>query len=111
VELEAKKPKPSPRKKTGAARPRARKTPGKRQAKTKPAPALAALLSAFASRASAAGSRVAEVSGAGARASKSVIDRMRSEWKSLDSARKVEFVAALLAALAAASVPLARRKR
>ena len=67
-----------------------------------------------------AGSRVAAASGQSAQAtrrawrrvsgaSRKTIDRLTADWKQMDPARKAQFVAALLTALAAASAPLVRR--
>ena len=81
---------------------------------------LQGLLQTFAKRASAARGRLAAASDEGARAtrrawkkvsgaSRKTIDRLAAEWKEMDSARKAQFVAALLTALAAASAPIVRR--
>ncbi len=81
---------------------------------------LQGLLQTLAKRASAARGRLAAASDEGARAtrrawkkvsgaSRKTIDRLAAEWKEMDSARKAQFVAALLTALAAASAPIVRR--
>jgi hypothetical protein len=81
---------------------------------------LQGLLQTLAKRASAARGRLASASDEGARAtrkawkkvsgvSRKTIDRLTVEWKQMDSARKAQFVAALLTALAAASAPIVRR--
>jgi hypothetical protein len=102
--------KPPARKKTAARRPRARaRTAGN----------LAALLDGLATKAAAAGKEMKVLSGQGTdaarramkdagTASKKTIARLSKEWKSMDSARRAKFVAALLAALAAASAPIVR---
>ena len=80
------------------------------------------MLESLAQRASEAGGRVADLSGEGAvaarralgkasTASRRAIDRLTREWKQMDTAKKAKFVAALLAALAAASAPLVRGRR
>ena len=98
------------RKKAAARRPRAR---------ARTATGLARLLDGLASRAVAAGKEMKTLSGQGTdaarramqdagSASKKTIARLAKEWKSMDSASRTKFVAALLAALAAASAPLVR---
>ena len=78
------------------------------------------LLRTLADRATDAGSRIATASGQSAQAtrrawrrvsgaSRKTIDRLAADWKQMDPARKAQFVAALLTALAAASAPLVRR--
>jgi hypothetical protein len=44
------------------------------------------------------------------KASKKTIGRLTKEWEGMDAKRRAQFVAALLAALAAASAPLVRGK-
>jgi hypothetical protein len=81
---------------------------------------LQGLLRTLAKRASAARGHLAAASDEGARAtrqawkrvsgaSRKTIHRLTGEWKEMDSARKAQFVAALLTALAAASTPIVRR--
>jgi hypothetical protein len=81
---------------------------------------LQGLLQNLARKASDAKGRLAAVSGDGARAtrkawqkvsgaSRKTIDKLTAEWKQMDPARKAQFVAALLTALAAASAPIVRR--
>ncbi len=43
-------------------------------------------------------------------ASKKTIDRLAREWKGMDTAKRAQFIAALLGALAAASAPIVRRR-
>jgi hypothetical protein len=81
---------------------------------------LRGLLRALASKASGARGRLAAASGEGARAtrrtwqkvsgaSRKTIDRLAAEWKQMDTAKKAQVLAALLAALAAASAPMVRK--
>jgi hypothetical protein len=42
--------------------------------------------------------------------SKRTIDRLTNEWRRMDTLKKLQFVAALLAALAAASAPVVRAR-
>jgi len=97
----------------------ARKVPAARPAAARSAE-LQAMLQALARRAVRARGRLAQASGSGAQAtrrawrtvsgaSRKTIERLTSEWKQLDRAKKAQFVAALLTALAAASAPLVRR--
>jgi len=103
----------------------ARKPPARKKATRRPrtrartAGNLAALLDGLATKAAAAGKEVKTLSGQGTdaarramkdagTASKKTIARLAKEWKSMDSARRAKFVAALLAALAAASAPIVR---
>jgi hypothetical protein len=73
----------------------------------------------MASRATAAGNEIKALSGKGAGAarrawnevgatSRKTIQRLTKEWEGMDSTRRAQFVAALLAALAAASAPIVR---
>ena len=102
--------KPPVRKKAPARRPRSR---------ARTATSLAALLDGLATKAAAAGKEMKTLSGQGTdaarramkgagTASKKTIARLAKEWKGMDSARRAKFVAALLAALAAASAPIVR---
>jgi hypothetical protein len=111
-----------------ASRPKAaRRTPAaKKRSSSRARPAarrsvnLQGLLQTLASKASDARGRIAAVSGDGAQAtrrawrkvsgaSRETIDRLAADWKQMDSAKKAQFIAALLTALAAASAPLVRR--
>ena len=80
---------------------------------------LAALMDGLASKAAAAGKGLKTLSGQGTKAarramkdagvvSRKTIARLTKEWESMDNARRAKFVAALLAALAAASAPIVR---
>jgi hypothetical protein len=108
----------SPRKPGSA--PRRRRSPSRR----KPAASsrIDEILKALAKRAEAARRKISEASDEGARAarravgqsaaaSKKAADRVAREWNKLDTPRKVELVAALLSALAAASTPIVARRR
>jgi hypothetical protein len=103
----------------------ARKPPARKKASRRPrsrartATGLAALLDGLATKAAAAGKEVKTLSGQGTdaarramkdagTASKKTIARLAKEWKGMDNARRAKFVAALLAALAAASAPIVR---
>ncbi len=117
-----------PSKGKAAPRPKAARRPTA-AAKRKPAAAslpaarsgdLQGMLRSFASRASAARGRFTSVSSEGAQftrrawqkvsgASRRTIDRLASEWKQMDTAKKAQVLAALLSALAAASTPIVRR--
>jgi hypothetical protein len=91
--------------------------------KTRPdAGALEAMMSQLAARASKAGSAIAAGAAGGTasarhalgrakKASQSAIRASIREWNKLDTPRKVEFVATLLSALAAASGTIASRGR
>ncbi len=98
---------PSRRKKTSRARARGA------------AHSLAALLNDMAAKAGAAGKGLKALSGQGAgaasralrgagAASKKTIARLTKEWDRMDNRRRAQFVAAVLAALAAASAPIVR---
>jgi hypothetical protein len=102
--------KPPARKSAAARRPRSR---------ARTATNLAAILDGLATKAAAAGKEMKTLSGQGTdvarramkdagTASKKTIARLAKEWKGMDSARRAKFVAALLAALAAASAPIVR---
>jgi len=103
--------KPSAGRKKARGRSRARST-------TKSFPAL---LEGWAAKAAAAGKSLKTLSGQGTdvarqafhgagAASKKTIARLAKEWESLDTKRRTQFVAALLAALAAASAPVVRNR-
>jgi len=79
------------------------------------------LIKAWARRAAAASVTLAALSGEGVEkargalgkagtASKKTIDRMTREWKQMDRRRRAQVVAALVAALAAASAPIVRSR-
>ena len=102
----------SPARKKASPRPRARVTTAK---------SLAALLDGLAARAASAGKGLKALSGQGTdaakralsdagTASKKTIGRLTKEWKGMDNRRRAQFVAALLAALAAASAPIVRNR-
>jgi hypothetical protein len=104
---------------TGSAGGRRKSAPRSRRSSRRGAD-LQGLLQMLAKRASAARGRLAAASDEGARAtrrtwkkvsgaSRKTIDRLTVEWKEMDPARKAQFVAALLTALAAVSAPLVRR--
>jgi hypothetical protein len=117
---------PAPRRRAPAKRrTSARKSPARKKAARRPrsrartATSLATLLDGLATKAAAAGKEVKTLSGQGTdaarramkdagAASKKTIARLAKEWKSMDNARRARFVAALLAALAAASAPIVR---
>ena len=102
---------PRARKKTSPRRPATRKKSTVRKTRT----GLATLLSRWSSQASKTGKRIASQASEGATkargASQRAIRASIREWKKLDTPRKVEFVAALLSALAAASGAVAARKK
>ena len=122
-----------------AAATRRRRAPAKRKASARKPPArrkkasrrprgrvattrsLASLLDALAARAASAGRGLKTLSGQGTdaakralldagAASKKTIGRLTKEWEGMDSRRRAQFVAALLAGLAAASAPLVRNR-
>jgi hypothetical protein len=82
---------------------------------------LSALLDEWSARAAAAGKGLKTLSaqgtsaarkafrGAGA-ASKKTIARLAKEWEGMDAKRRAQFIAALVAALAAASAPIVRSR-
>jgi hypothetical protein len=120
---------------TPARAPRARKKPAStrtRGARRKPARAkkskragtagLSALLSDLSTRMSKTGTRIAAQASEGAASARSALGKAKGasqrairasmrEWNKLDTPRKVEFVAALLSALATASGTIAARKK
>lgn len=82
---------------------------------------LAALLNDMAARAGVARKGLKALSGQGAgaarralrvarAASKKTIARLTKEWERMDNRRRAQFVAAVLAALAAASAPIVRSR-
>lgn len=85
------------------------------------AKSLSALLDGWSTRAAAAGKGLKTLSGQGTdaarkafrgagAASKKTIARLAKEWEGMDTKRRTQFVAALLAALAAASAPIVRTR-
>jgi hypothetical protein len=121
---------------TAAAAPKRRRAPARRKAASRKAPArrrktssrargtaksLSALLDGWSATASAAGKSLKALSGQGTdaarqalrgagKASKKTIARIAKEWEGMDAKRRTQFVAALLAALAAASAPIVRNR-
>jgi len=123
---------------TSAAAPKKRRAPAGRKrsprrpsARRKRAPrrsgagsttkSLAALLEGWAAKAAIAGKSLKTLSGQGTdaarqaflgagEASKKTIKRLTKEWERMDAKRRTQFVAALLAALAAASAPVVRNR-
>ncbi len=122
---------------TPAAAPKKRRAPARRKAsrkssvRRKKVPArsrarggtrsLTALLEGWAAKAAAAGKSLKTLSGQGTNAakqafqgagtaSKKTIARLTKEWESLDTKRRAQLLAALLAALAAASAPIVRNR-
>jgi hypothetical protein len=79
------------------------------------------LIRQLASQAGRAGSRIASISedsvvtarrgwGKATAISKKAIDRFASEWQKMDTKKRIQFVSAILGAVAAASTPLVRKK-
>ena len=121
----------APRRKTAAGRGKAgartatttrRKTGSRRRRRSSKEAGLQSFLNDLAKRANVAGSRIAELSEEGADAarktigkvsvtSRQTIARVRREWNRLDSARKAQFVAGLLGALAAAAAGVRKATR
>ena len=100
--------------------PRRKKAPARSRGRGGPRN-LTALLEGWAARAAAAGKSLRTLSGQGTdaarqafqgagTASKKTIARLTREWKSLDTTRQAQLLAALLAALAAASAPIVRNR-
>ncbi len=113
-----------------------RRAPARRKAASRKAPArrkktrnrsqatakgLSALLDGWSARAAAAGKGLKSLSGQGTdaarrafrgagAASRKTIARLAKEWEGMDAKRRAQFVAALLAALAAASAPIVRTR-
>ena len=96
---------------------RRRKTPSARSRKSP----LEGFLKGLAQKAAKASSSLAAASGQGIEqarraigkagaASKKTIDRLTKEWQQMDAKRRIQFVAALLGALAAASAPVVRSR-
>ena len=113
--------KTSPRPKAARrATPAAKRKPVARARVARRGAELQGILRNLASKAADARGRLVAASGEGARAtrqawrrvsgvSRKAIDRLLLDWKQMDAAKKAQFVAALLTALAAASAPLVRR--
>jgi inosine/xanthosine triphosphate pyrophosphatase family protein len=98
---------------------RRKKAPARKGRAAASANSFANLLDDLASRAAGAGKEIRVLSGKGAGAarkawnevgatSRRTIQRLTKEWEGMDSTRRAQFVAALLAALAAASAPIVR---
>ena len=79
------------------------------------------LLKQLSTRASRAGTRIASLSeegvvtarrslGKAGAASKKTLDRIAKEWQKMDTKKRIQFVTALLGAVAAASAPIVRKK-
>ena len=116
---------PKTRRKAPARRAGGAKAPGgtksARKGASRKGTAVERVLRGFARKANQAGASLAALSGEGVvsarralgsagAASKSTIDRIAREWKQMDARRRAQFIAALLAALAAASAPIVRSK-
>ncbi|HYV40870.1 MAG TPA: hypothetical protein VEO02_03670 [Thermoanaerobaculia bacterium] len=111
---------PARRKRSSRKPARREKAPGRSRARST-TKSFAALLEGWAAKAAAAGKSLKTLSGQGTdvarqafrgagAASKKTIARLAKEWESLDTKRRTQFVAALLAALAAASAPVVRNR-
>jgi len=110
----------APARRAGAARAAGRRKSARKGASRKET-AVQKVLRGFTRRANQAGASLAAISGKGVvsarralgsagAASKRTIDRIAREWKKMDARRRAQFIAALLAALAAASAPIVRSK-
>ena len=111
---------PARRKRSSRKPARREKAPGRSRARST-TKSFAALLEGWAAKAAAAGKSLKTLSGQGTdvarqafrgagAASKKTIACLAKEWESLDTKRRTQFVAALLAALAAASAPVVRNR-
>jgi hypothetical protein len=100
---------------------RRKKTSPRRRPKARTRRSLSALLDSLAKTAASAGKGMKTLSGQGSdaarralqdagAASKKTIGRLTKEWERMDTKRRTQFVAALLAALAAASAPIVRAR-
>ena len=109
------------KKKASTPRPAARKKAPARPKAAAKAGRLETMLESFSKSASRAGASISAVSGESVRsakkawnqagvASKSTVKRVLKEWRDLDPKRRAQYVAALLAALAAASAPVVRAR-
>jgi hypothetical protein len=119
------KPAAGARKTATARRPAAagsRKTAPRRRRRAAKNAGLQTILDDLAKRANRAGVTIADLSEKGADAARGTIDqvskrsrqtiaRVRREWDKLDTARKAQFVAGLLAALAATAAGVAKASR
>ena len=117
--------KTAPRKEAGTRRTTttaSRKTAPRRRRRATNDPRLQSFLNDLAKRANRAGSTIADLSEKGADAargtigkvstsSRQTIARVRREWDRLDNTRKAQFVAGLLAALAATAAGVAKASR
>jgi hypothetical protein len=112
---------PARRKTSPPKRPAGRRTPSRRSRARLTSKGLAALLDGLAAKAAAAGKEMKTLSGQGTgaarralrdagAASRRTIARLTKEWERMDARRRARFVAALLAALAAASAPIVRSR-
>ena len=115
---------PAKRTATGTARRKApvrRKPAVRKKAAAPQGMSLEKMLRGFAEKATDAGASLASLSGEGVQsarraigqagaASKSTIDRITREWQRMDAKKRAQFIAALLAALAAASAPIVRSR-
>jgi hypothetical protein len=92
--------------------------PARRQARSRKLDRLIRQLAAQASR---AGNRIASISedsvvtarrgwGKASAASKKALDRLAQEWQKMDTKKRIQFVSAILGAVAAASAPIVRKK-
>ncbi len=111
----------APRKRAAARKPASPSAKRRKKPPARDAGALASLLQRLSRQASRTGGRIAALSEqgmsgarrslrkAGARSQKT-IDRLTQEWKGMDTARRAQFVAALLGTLAAASAPIVRSR-
>ena len=106
------------RKPPAARRVRPASRPARRPARSKQ---LDRLLRQLAAQASRAGGRIASISqssvatsrrgwGKASAASKKALDRLTSEWKKMDTQKRIQLISALLGAVAAASAPIVRKK-
>jgi hypothetical protein len=112
---------PKTRRKATARRAGGARAKSARKGASRKGTAVEKVLRGFVRKANQAGASLAAISGKGVvsarralgsagAASKSTIDRIAREWKKMDARRRAQFIAALLAALAAASAPIVRSK-
>jgi hypothetical protein len=112
---------PKARRKATARRAGGARAKSARKGASRKGTAVEKVLRGFTRRANQAGASLAAISGKGVvsarralgsagAASKRTIDRIAREWKKMDARRRAQFIAALLAALAAASAPIVRSK-
>jgi hypothetical protein len=92
--------------------------PARRPARSKQ---LDRLIRQLATQASRTGSRIASISktgvatsrrgwGKASAASKKAIDRLTTEWRKMDTKKRIQLISAILGAVAAASAPIVRKK-